>query len=1024
VKEKTSRNGTGVSSPDPVGAAMVVGGGIAGVQAALDLADLGFRVYLVERGPAIGGKMAQLDKTFPTNDCSMCILSPKLIECQRNANIEIITFAQIKAIEGEAGRFKVSVIKEPRYINEDLCTNCGQCSLYCPLLIPDVYNECMSGVRNLHIHFPQAIPAVPYIDPAKCLFMTEGVCHICTSACQRKAIDFNQEEELLEIDVGAVILALGFEPFDPQMKATYGYGRFPNVVSSMEFERILSATGPFQGHVRRPSDGKEPQKIAWIQCVGSRDPSVGRGYCSSVCCMYAIKEAMLAKEHTTHELDAALFYIDIRSHGKDFEKFYNRGKEETGIRFIKSRIDTILQDDETGELLIQYTDKNGKQVHEGFDMVVLSVGLGAPREAVDLSRRLGISLDHYGFAATGSFDPVNTSRRGVYVCGAFQGPKDIPQSVMEATASAGAASAALAPARNTLTEAHAYPEERRVEDEEPRIGVFVCHCGINIGGVVNVKGVKEYARTLPHVAHVDDNLFSCSQDTQSAIKQVIKEHNLNRFVVAACTPRTHEPLFRETLREAGLNQYLFEMANIRDQCSWVHMHEPDVATEKAKDLIRMAVAKAGLIQPLSEPTVPVTKAGLVVGGGVTGMTCALNLAEQGYEVHLVEREKVLGGQALKLYETWKGEQVRSHLEDLTKRVHDHPVIHLHTQSDVSAVEGFVGNFESSVSDADGNEVVVQHGITILATGAEAYRPSEYLYGDDPRVFLSLELDKEMAENNQRFERTETAVFIQCVGSREPERPYCSRVCCTHSIHSALKLKDLNPNVDVYILYRDIRTYGEREDIYREARSKGIAFIRYDLKDKPRVEQKNGKLKVTVTDQVLQCRVEIEADVLTLASAIVPSAGNETLSRLYKVAMNQEGFFLEAHVKLRPVDFATDGIYLAGLAHYPKPVEESIAQAKAAAAKAAAVLSQDRIVTPGVIARVDEALCRGCSLCVELCPFGAIKVVDTENGRKAQVIDVACKGCGVCAATCYRHAIGINAFTDEQIGSQVRAFLGK
>ena len=1011
-----------ISPLNPSGAVMVVGAGIAGVQAALDLADLGFRVYLVERGPAIGGKMAQLDKTFPTNDCSMCILSPKLIECERNANIEIITLAEVREIQGEAGRFKVRLIKKPRYIDENLCTNCGQCSLYCPSLVPDLYNEGMSGVRNLHILFPQAIPAVPYIDPTKCLFLSEGVCHICASACQRHAIDLRQQEVLRELDVGAVILALGFEPFDPKLKPTYGYGKFPDVVTSMEFERILSATGPSEGHIRRPSDGKEPERIAWIQCVGSRDPAIGRGYCSSVCCMYAMKEAMLAKEHATDDLDTVIFYIDIRSHGKDFEKFYNRAKEETGIRFVKSRIDTILQENGTQGLVIQYTDKGGRQIQEAFDMVVLSVGLGAPQEAEDLSRRLGISLDQYGFAATSSFEPVNTSRRGIYVCGAFQGCKDIPQSVMEASASAGAASAALSQARSTMTEAHAYPEERKVEDEEPRIGVFVCHCGINIGGVVNVPEVKEYARGLPYVVHVDENLFSCSQDTQTEIKHVIKEHNLNRFVVASCTPRTHEPLFRETLREAGLNPYLFEMANIRDQCSWVHMNEPDKATEKAKDLVRMAVAKAGLIQPLYEPTVPVTKAGLVVGGGVAGMTAALNLAEQGYEVHVVEREEVLGGQARKLYETWKGEQIPSYLADLTRRVHDHALVHLHTRSKVKEVEGFVGNFESILSNSDGNEETIKHGITILATGAEPYRPSEYLYGEDPGVFLSLELDQEMAENSQRFKETQTAVFIQCVGSREPQRPYCSRICCTHSVHSALKLKMLNPDMDVFILYRDIRTYGEREDIYREARAKGVAFIQYSLDDKPRVTRKNGKMKVTVTDQALQCRVEIDADVLTLASAIVPNADSQALARLYKISMNQEGFFLEAHVKLRPVDFATDGIYLAGLAHYPKPIDESVAQAKAAAAKATALLCKDSIVTQGVIAQVDEALCQGCSLCVELCPFGAIKIVETENSRKAQVINVACKGCGVCAATCYRHAIGISGFTDAQIDSQVRAFL--
>ncbi len=1022
MDENMNRDTTAAPSQYPVGAVMVVGAGIAGVQTSLDLADLGFKVYLVEREAAIGGKMAQLDKTFPTNDCSMCILSPKLIECERNANIEIITLAEVKEIAGEAGQFKVTLRKKPRYIDEDLCTNCGQCTLYCPLRVPDPYNEGMSGTRNVRIHFPQAIPAVPYLDPTKCLFMTRGVCQICTSACQRRAIDFGQKEELLELDVGAVILALGFDPFDPKTKPAYGYGQFPDVVTSVEFERILSATGPFKGHVRRPSDGKEPKKIAWIQCVGSRDPSVGRGYCSSVCCMYAIKEAMLAKEHATDALDTAIFYIDVRSHGKDFEKFYNRAKEETGIRFVKSKIDTIAQDEVTKDLFIRYVDEDSVRVEETFDMVVLSVGLGEPRQAEDLSRKLGVSLGRYNFVETSSFEPVSTSRAGIYVCGAFQGPKDIPESVMEASASAGAVSASLAAARNTLTAAHAHPDERDVASEEPRIGVFVCHCGVNIGGVVNVPEVKEYARSLPHVIHVDENLFSCSQDTQTEIKRVIEEYNLNRFVVASCSPRTHEPLFQETLREAGLNQYLFEMANIRDQCSWVHANEPEKATEKAKDLVRMAVAKADLIQPLAEPTVPVTKVGLVVGGGAAGMTCALNLADQGYEVHLVEREESLGGQARQLNVTWKGEQIQSYIEDQTKKIHNHPLIHLHTQSKVKAVEGFVGNFESTLAGAEGKEARVAHGVAIIATGGEAHIPSEYLYGQDRRVLLSLELDKEIANNTDRFEKVNAAVFIQCVGSREPQRPYCSRVCCTHSVRSALKLKELNPEMDVYVLYRDIRTYGEREDMYREARSQGIAFIRYDLEDKPLVAVKDGRLTVTVKDQGLQCPVEIEADILTLASAIVPSGGSDALAKLFKVALNQERFFLEAHVKLRPVDFATDGVYLAGLAHYPKPIEESIAQAQAAAAKGGALLSRDSIVTPGVIAQVSEALCRGCSLCVELCPYGAIKVVDTEDGRKAQVINVACKGCGVCAATCYRHAIGVNAFTDQQLDSQVRAFL--
>ena len=975
---------------------MVVGGGIAGIQAALDLANLGFFVYLVESASAIGGKMGQLDKTFPTNDCSMCMLAPKLNECDRHPNIQILASTTVQNLEGEAGHFIATVLQRPRYVDPHKCTSCGTCSAYCPVVIKDGYNEGLSTTKALHIDYPQAVPAAYHVDPTACLFLTRRECKQCERVCKAQAIDFDQQEALLELEVGAVVLATGFEPFDPTIKGTYGYGQFPNVVTSMEFERILSATGPFQGHVRRPSDGKEPKKIAWIQCVGSRDPSIGRGYCSSVCCMYAIKEAMLAKEHAPYELDTAVFYMDIRSHGKDFEKFYDRARQEIGIRFVRSRIDTVSQDDNTKDLFVQYTDDTSKRVREAFDLMVLSVGLGTSHQVQGLATQLGIALDQYHFGDTTSFTPVLTSRPGIYICGAFQGPKDIPQSVMEASATAGAISAALSGARHSLTKVPSYPEEKDVAAEAPRIGVFVCHCGINIGGVVRVAEVAEYAKTLPNVVWTSDELFACSADVQEKIKGAIDEHGLNRVVVASCSPRTHEPLFRETLREAGLNKYLFEMANIRDQCSWVHMHDPEQATRKAKDLVRMAAARASLIRPLAEPRVPVTKTCLVVGAGVAGMTSALNLAEQGFEAHLVERNDHLGGQARRLYRTWRGEEVRPYLEKLVRRIEEHPSVHVYLQSTVTAVSGFVGNFISTVVDHEGNETEVDHGAAILASGGQAYEPREYLYKKDTNVYLALELDREMLKDPNKFKEMKTAVFIQCVGSRQPARPYCSKVCCTHSIESALRLKELNPNMEVYILYRDIRTYGAREDLYRKARLRGIAFLRYTLAEKPRVEHHNGKLTVSVKDQALGCYVEAEADIVTLASAIVPCTDNDTLSRLYKVSVNQEGFFLEAHVKLRPVDFATDGVFLAGLSHYPKPIEETIAQAQAAAARAGALLSQDSIVTEGVIATVDEDACRGCGLCVALCPFEALEIVNTPKGRKVQVIDVACKGCGLCA----------------------------
>jgi heterodisulfide reductase subunit A len=711
--------------------------------------------------------------------------------------------------------------------------------------------------------------------------------------------------------------------------------------------------------------------------------------------------------------------MDIRTHGKDFEKYYNRAKDEIGVRFIRSRVHQIDRFLGTEDLQIRYATEDGKIETEDFDMVVLSVGLDIPKETIELARRLDIELDHYNFATSSSFNPVATTRNGIYVCGVFRSPKDIPETVMEASAAACASSIALAEARNTLVKEKTYPPEKDVSEEEPRIGVFVCHCGINIASVVNVPEIVEYASTLPNVVVAERNLFTCSQDTQKMMKELIEEHNLNRIVVASCTPRTHEPLFRETIMEAGLNKYLFEMANIRDQCSWVHMHEPERATEKAKDLVRMAVAKARLIKSLPEATLPVTKVGLVIGGGVSGMVSALSLAKQGYQVHLVESKDHLGGNALKLVRTWKGEKVSPYLNELIKEVNENDLITVHLGSKVEDASGFVGNFKSRLS----NGIEIDHGVIILATGAHAYEPNgDYLYGKNSNVFLSLDLDKEIAEVSERLKRAKVAAFIQCVGSRIPERPYCSKVCCTHSVENALTLKEMNPDMDIYILYRDIRTYGEREDIYRDARAKGIIFIRYDLDDPPKVEEANGGIRITVKDHVLGRPLVITPDILTLAAAIVPN-DNEVLSKLYKVPLNQEGFFLEAHMKLRPVDFATDGIFLAGLCHYPKPLDESISQAQAASARAGVILSKDTLIAEGIISYVNEALCRGCGLCKEACLFGAIELIESAPGILTSTIKEAlCKGCGACAAICPTGAASLKHFEDDEVLTMVESAL--
>jgi heterodisulfide reductase subunit A len=1002
-----------------IGAVMVVGGGVSGMQAALDLADSGYYVYLVEKSPSIGGGMSQLDKTFPTNDCSMCILSPKLVEVGRHINIELMTLSEVTAVEGEEGRFRVRVLKRPRYVDPEKCIACGLCAQKCPKKVEDRYNEGLALRKAIYVKYPQAVPLKYAIDDQHCIFFQKGKCRACEKFCPNQAIRFDEQPQTLTLEVGSIILAAGFECYDPTQYDAYRYSTHPNVVTAMEFERILSASGPSMGHLVRPSDQKEPRKIAWLQCVGSRDTNHGNnGYCSSVCCMYAMKEAVIAKEHSHDPLDCAIFYMDIRSHGKDFERFYRKSEEE-GVRFIRSRIHGIQPVVNSDDLLLSWVSEDGQLFSEVFDLVILSVGLTIPPETAALCGKLGIDLDQYRFIQNSSFTPVSTSRPGIYACGVISGPKDIPQSVVEASAASCAAARNLASARNSLTRQKAVPEVRSVVGERPRIGVFVCDCGINIAGVVRVPEVVAYAKTLPYVEYVEENLFTCSQDTQNKMKEMIREHGLNRIVVAACTPRTHEPLFQETMVEAGLNKYLFEMANIRNLDSWVHASDPDAATEKAKDQVRMAVAKAALLEPLSDSEVEVSQSALVVGGGVAGITAALELAEQGYPVHLVERSDRLGGNALHLHQTWRGETIRDFLEGLIQKVKDHPRIEIHLHHSLRNVEGFVGNFTTRIaSNLSSDEVKeLKHGVTVIATGALEFLPEEYHYGKDPRVMTHLDLDRKMVQGEATVEQAESIVFIQCVGSRIPERPYCSRVCCTHTVHTALELKKKRPERDIYVLYRDMRTYGLREDLYRQAREAGILFVRYTLENKPQVEIEGERLSVSVPDPILGQTIRLSADLLVLATAIVPHPQHE-LAQMFKIPLNEDGFFFEAHVKLRPVDFATDGVFLCGLAHYPKPMDEAITQAQAAVSRAVTLLSRLKIQVSGTIAQVNPPLCSRCGVCISICPYSAPGW--NERTGKAEINPILCKGCGLCAASCRSGAIRLKGFDQEQIMAMIEA----
>lgn len=852
-------------------------------------------------------------------------------------------------------------------------------------------------------------------------------CHICATACQANAIDYTQTAQTRELNVGAIVLAPGFEIFDARLKKDLGYGRFPNVLTSLEFERILSASGPYSGHVCRPYDRQQPKRIAFLQCVGSRDSD--RDYCSSVCCMYATKEAIIAKEHLGEGLQCDVFFMDMRAFSKGFEQYYHRA-QELGVRYIRSRVPKIEEVAGTRDLVVHYLGENDKKLSQEYDLVVLSVGMQPPKDVKVLAERFGVALNKFNFCGTSTFRPAESSREGIFVAGPFAEPKDIPETVMQASAAASQVLSLLREARGTLITPRIYPPEREVKGEEPRIGVFVCHCGTNIAGVVNVPEVVIYAKTLPNVVYAENNLYTCSNDTQDRIKEKIAEHNLNRVVVASCTPRTHEPLFRNTMAEAGLNPYLFEMANIRDQCSWVHMREPEKATQKSKDLVRMALAKARLLQPLQRQTIRIEKSALVIGGGISGMTAALTLARQGFNAYLAEKENELGGNLRHIHYLLNGDRPQDELARLRDEIAQNSRVHLFTGAAIEKIEGTIGNFKTTIT-AQGTTTEIPHGVVIVATGAKQYQPKEYLHGEDDRVITQRELEARLAAGNGFLKdgnhAAKTVVMIQCVGSRDADHPYCSRVCCADAIKNALRIKAVSPDTNVYVLYRDIRTYGFKESYYTKARQQGVVFVRYDEERKPDVSQNGGRLKVTVYDQTLGMPIAISADWVVLSAGIHPHEDNRKIAQFLKVPLNSEGFFLEAHMKLRPVDFMTDGVFLCGLAHSPKSIGECILQAQAASARAASVLVQDSLELGANISQVVDESCDGCAYCVDTCPYQAITLLEYKwQGSIKKVVetnDSICKGCGCCQATCPKNGVFIRGFTLGQIEAQIHAALG-
>lgn len=874
-------------------------------------------------------------------------------------------------------------------------------------------------------------------EAARCLSC--GICSECLQcvyACRAGAINHNQVEAFIELNVGSVLLTPGLEPLPGDIRPEYGYGRYPNVVTSLEFERMLSASGPFAGVVQRPSDQAHPRKVAWIQCVGSRDESCDQGYCSSVCCMYATKEAIIAREHDSN-IEPSIFYMDIRAFGKGFDAYIERAEREQGVRYVRSMVSEVREFPDSHNLRIHYTlyqnDGQPLSTEEEFDMVVLSVGLRPTRETQEMAHRLGIELNQYGFAEAPSFHPTESSRPGIFIAGAFSEPKDIPETVIEASCAAAKASALLASARGSLTRQAVYPPERDISQEEPRIGVFVCHCGINIGGVVKVPEVVEYAQGLPGVVYAERNLYTCSQDTQEKITAKVLEQGLNRVVVASCTPRTHEPLFQDTIRQAGLNPHLFELANIREQDAWVHRGNPEVATEKAKQLVSMAIAKASRLKPIQRGTLDVQHQALVIGGGLAGMTAALSIAAQGFPVYLVERQSQLGGHLRHIHVGCEGSDPQALLTRTIEQVSNEPLITVMLETEPVEISGYVGQYHTTVRKSNGEQQEFAHGVVVVATGGQEITPRSYGYGTLSGVLTQSELEELLHKQapgkldllSGEPAIPETVAMIQCVGSRDELHPYCSRVCCSQAIKNALEIKRRSPKTRVVIFYRDLRSYGFRERLYREARRAGVVFLKFDAELPPQVSAIPGserKLQVQVALQPEGKLIRLETDLVVLSAGIEPEPGNEMLSRLLKLPLTAEGFFLEAHVKLRPVDFAADGVYLCGLAHSPRNMDETIAQAQAAAVRAVALLAKKELTATPIIASVNPRLCSACGLCVEVCPYGARRL---EPGMKyAEVVDVLCQGCGACIVACPNKASQQKGFEFSQISAMLEAALAK
>ncbi len=997
-------------------AVLVLGSGIAGIKASFDLAEAGRQVYLVEKKPSLGGLLPLLDRQFPTNDCNICHLSTDTTGSIDTRNVQALPLTRLVGLEGQAGDFIARVITSPRYLETSRCTACGACLDACPQGAVS-FTPGLDTSSPTCLRYPQATPLAFAIDMGKC-----NLCGECVKACASQAIDLKQTAVEQELKVGSVVLASGAETWDPApMDEWYGYRRFADVITNLEFEQLMSAAGPTGGLFQRPSDGRRPMRIGWIQCAGSRTTLPGGNpYCSSICCMISMKEAIWALERFDQALDATVFFMDMRPMGKDYELYYQRAENDLGVKFVRCRPHSVERDDATGDLLLSYVDDKGRQTMAELDLVVLATGFCPSADAREQAAVLGIDLDAYRFVDAEDFQPVSTSRPGVYACGMALGPQDIPGSLTQASAAACLAGAELAAPR-ALNGGETLPRELDVSGQEPRVGVFFVDWGQVVKGVVEADAVRQAAAAMPGVVHAAELQLAYGSDGLQALEKAVAEYRINRVVVAGYSPRTHGKVFAEAVRRAGLNRAFLEMANIRDQDALVHKGDPAAATAKAIALVRAAVAGVRQARPAQVISMPFSPDALVVGGGVAGMSAALALAGQSGKVYLVERSRQLGGLARELARSLDGRPVEPELARLISQVESNPNIQVLTDTLVVDHKGQVGAFITGVQSGPGMFYrQIEHGVTILATGARRYEPREYLYGQAPQVMTQLQMEQLLSQAESSDPRLDTVVMIQCVGSRNEENPACGRICCRSAVKNALWIKQIKPEAQVFVLYRDMRMPFTSEDAYRQAREEGVLFVRYDPGEPPQVRKQGDALEVVFTDHILGRPLSVEPTSLVLSTPQVADDENtEELCGIFRLQQGPGGFLLEEHPKVAPVDTPAPGVFAAGSVLAPASLAEARTQGLAAAGRALTLLSRVNLILDTPVAKVNRDRCAACLICVRSCPYG-IPYINAEG--YSEIDPAQCLGCGVCAAECPAQAIQLPGYEDERMLSRTAALL--